>query len=616
MAHVFITGGTGFIGMHTLQELSRYNHTISVLVRSRNKWESVCRQMELEAAGSTGRIKPVFGDLSAPNLGLSNADMELVEDADVVIHAGGPMNILLGEGEARSAFLHAADEVLALSSRIHRRKGLRHLIHLVGFKSPFNDENMTDPEPIIARLQHKPPYERMKFLADLRIRQGAMKEGFPLSVVNLGAVIGSSKHGDTPQTGGLGILVSSTARKLMGLVPGGKSYRIPFVHVDHTAEFITALAGDDNPANGTYYLMDEKQSGPTMTVLAADIAKELRVGKPFGSISLPLLSKVLSTPLGGTLGIPKESLDFIVDEEYPLEATRRIHNKFGLRHAVNRSILPFVIADLDFRIVHSHFGADGYIRNKRGPLATIERAGRVGGSSPTIVFVHGLLSGSDCFVPLAEQFPDSSVCLVDLPGFGRSPYHHQPDVLEGHIESLVQAIQAFEAPIALVGHSLGGLLAAKAWERIPECISELHLLQPVLHTAPQRYRSARMTEAVLRRLNTTNLQKQLMLQTCFDRTEDIPATYFTYILEELRSPRISKTTAETLAMLTKRKSFGISGDALSKERVSILWGENDRMYRFPEKFLFMRVSKIGAAHNFPIAQPEWTAKLLKQQGLQ
>ena len=42
-----------------------------------------------------------------------------------------------------------------------------------------------------------------------------------------------------------------------------------------------------------------------------------------------------------------------------------------------------------------HIGADGYIRNKRDPLATIERAGRVVGSSLTVVFVHGLLSG--CF---------------------------------------------------------------------------------------------------------------------------------------------------------------------------------------------------------------------------
>ncbi len=238
----------------------------------------------------------------------------------------------------------------------------------------------------------------------------------------------------------------------MSITPGGNSHWLPLFHVDHAAEFISALAKESNPVSQTYYLLDDKKQSPSMTELVSGIAKELRVSKPWGAISPKWLSKVLGSPLGRKIGIPKESLDFIVNvnQTYPLTAAQDMQRKYGLEHAINSSIMPHTISDLDFRLVHSHPQAEGYIRGKRGPLATLERVGSDRGKPP-ILFVHGTLSGADCLLPLAEQFPESSVCLADLPGFGRSPYHHGVDVIEGHIESLVQAIRSFETPVTLVG---------------------------------------------------------------------------------------------------------------------------------------------------------------------
>ncbi|UUZ79799.1 alpha/beta hydrolase [Paenibacillus sp. P26] len=353
----------------------------------------------------------------------------------------------------------------------------------------------------------------------------------------------------------------------MRLVPGGGSHWLPLVHVDHAAEFISALACETQPDSATYFLMDERENSPTMLELGKHMAKELRVARPVGSIPPAFLSKVLDTPMGRKLGIPKESLDFIVNEEYPLSAAQKIRNRHGLSHKVKPDILPFIFADLDFRIVHPHVQPAGYIRGKRGPLASLERKGTDPGKRP-IVFVHGLLSGADGLLPLAGQFPEADVCLVDLPGLGRSPYHHHPDVLEGHIEALVRAIRAFDTPVTLIGHSLGGSLAAKAWERVPECIGRLHLLQPVLHAAPMKYRSARLTEAALRRLTASGLQKRLLSQTCFESAGEIPPTYIPYVLEELRSPRVRKTTAEAFSTLTKTESFRVSPRSAVKARGS------------------------------------------------
>ena len=45
MTHIFITGGTGFIGTQTLEQLSREDHTVLVLVRSKTRWEQILKQL-------------------------------------------------------------------------------------------------------------------------------------------------------------------------------------------------------------------------------------------------------------------------------------------------------------------------------------------------------------------------------------------------------------------------------------------------------------------------------------------------------------------------------------------------------------------------------------------
>lgn len=662
MAHIFITGGTGFIGTHTLDQLSHENHTVSVLVRSRSRWEQICKGLGWTAVVGTSaestrmreadtfsnRIRPVIGDLSMPCLGLSPSDRDMVLTADVIIHSGGPMNILISENEARKVFLQAAEEMLRLAADIQQRAGLKHFIHVVGFKSPWTDENMHNPAPLIAHLEQGPPYELMKCLADLRIREGAKALGFPLSIVHPSVVIGSSLHGETPQTGGLGILVRATARGLMSIVPGGSTHWLPLVHVDHVASFIHLLTKEATPSSQTYYLLDDPKVSPSMQGLVSLIAKELRVGKPHGSISPRWLIKLLGTPLGQKLGIPKESLEFIVktNTPFPIAPKESLLHKHGLPNTVRSEMLPFTIADLDFQLVHGPMTNEGFVRGKRGPLASLERSGmldrrvteqrqerselgRVTWSdskqsveripfvrpTSTLLFVHGTLSGADCLLPLASQFPEHDVCLVDLPGFGRSPYHHAADVMEGHIAALVEAIRAFDTPVTLVGHSLGGLLAAHAYARVPERIHRLHLLQPALHPAARKYRSARLNLLALRWLREKDLRKQLLTQGCFTDISDIPTSYVTYVLQELQSPRVRKTTAETLSALACAEAVPPQQLAELLQEASILWGTQDRVFALAEELRSARVLEIGAAHHFPISHPELTAQLLRQQGL-
>lgn len=176
------------------------------------------------------RLQFVEGDLTKKGLGLRDEDKQQVITSNVMIHAGGPMDIRASEQEAASAFLNGAKHVSELAQSIHAAKGLEQFIHVVGYMSPFDDHNSSVDIDVFKdghrHLKIKNPYERTKFLADLYIRQQAKKGGYPISVINPPTMVGSSQTGSTEQVAGLGLLVKSMRKGLMPVVPGGRDYRL------------------------------------------------------------------------------------------------------------------------------------------------------------------------------------------------------------------------------------------------------------------------------------------------------------------------------------------------------------------------------------------------------
>lgn len=110
-----------------------------------------------------------------------------------------------------------------------------------------------------------------------------------------------------------------------------------------------------------------------------------------------------------------------------------------------------------------------------------------GGEGPVIILLHGLASSSanwNLLIPLLKQ---RYRCItIDLLGFGDSP---KPDwyeyTMEDHVRSIRAAVKSLKLgkPYTLIGHSLGGLLAARYSSLYPEEISRLVLLSPPVYDA-------------------------------------------------------------------------------------------------------------------------------------
>lgn len=86
------------------------------------------------------------------------------------------------------------------------------------------------------------------------------------------------------------------------------------------------------------------------------------------------------------------------------------------------------------------------------------------GDGPEIVWIHGLGESSTSFEPVVAQMPGFQHTLVDLPGYGRSPWPAEAPSLDALADHLARWVQP---SAALIGHSMGGMLAQVIAERAP-----------------------------------------------------------------------------------------------------------------------------------------------------
>ena len=104
---------------------------------------------------------------------------------------------------------------------------------------------------------------------------------------------------------------------------------------------------------------------------------------------------------------------------------------------------------------------------------------QVAGTGPPVVLVHGLSGSSRWWRRnIGALVPHRRVYLIDLIGFGASRTRH-PFALAEAASYLVQWLdQLGLARVSLVGHSMGGLIAAELAADAPEHVDRLVLVDP------------------------------------------------------------------------------------------------------------------------------------------
>jgi N-formylmaleamate deformylase len=105
---------------------------------------------------------------------------------------------------------------------------------------------------------------------------------------------------------------------------------------------------------------------------------------------------------------------------------------------------------------------------------------RTGGSRPPVILLHGLTANGACWAALAHAIEeDYDVIMPDARGHGRSSVPEHGYRYEDHANDVVGLIEALRlSPPILIGHSMGGMVAAVVASRSPKLLRGLILADP------------------------------------------------------------------------------------------------------------------------------------------
>lgn len=607
MRTIFLTGGTGFIGRQLVEELLKEKVKIFLLVRSKSKATRIFQEKGIfnEAA-----MHFIEGDLTKTDLGLSDEDKDKVLSTDIIIHAGGQMDIQATTQEATNVFLNGAKHISEFARRIHQLKGLQQFIHVVGYMSPFDDENSKVTIDVFREghdyLKIKNPYERTKFLADLYIRQQASGVGYPLSVINPPTVVGSSTTGSTEQVAGLGLLVESVRRGLMPVIPGGKGYKLPLIANEALAKFIVQVIKREPSSIQTYTLVPDQPLDPDISELLGVMSESMNMAAPTISVPLRLMKALMNSGLSKITRIPSDGLNFITNRKFSNDLPKKIMGEdwFTMTRVMN--FFPAVVADLDYRLMypndqHNH----AFERTLTGNTVIYQIPGE---GRPFILF-HGLLSdGADLF-PLGLELHEKTgqpVWIPDLPGLGRSPFKRETHLLDLYLNVVKQLSAQAAHGAHWIGHSFGAviLLEALAGEYL-DTNNKITLLQPpVTKKNPKTFQAPQFMNKWALKLATANsLERYLIGNGLFANTESIPKHYITKVRSSFTSPRILNTTLLLNRFLSK--NYEADFTKVPRSNLHIIWGDQDRRYSAPVQL--GEVDVVPCGHHFPLSHPQETA---------
>ena len=105
---------------------------------------------------------------------------------------------------------------------------------------------------------------------------------------------------------------------------------------------------------------------------------------------------------------------------------------------------------------------------------------RTGGSKPPLIMLHGLTANGACWTSLAHALEEEyDVIMPDARGHGKSSVPNYGYRYEDHANDVLGIIETLGLPPPiLIGHSMGGMIAAVVASRNPKLLRGLILADP------------------------------------------------------------------------------------------------------------------------------------------
>lgn len=242
MAHVLLTGATGFLGVYLLHALlAKTTAQIFCHVRAADAATGLDRirkalcSRDLWRPDVDTRVIPVCGDLGDARLGVDDATYAMLsERVDTVVHNGALVNFTPPYAQLKAVNVTGTEDVLRFACA-----GQAKAVHFVSStgvwagRFPVRED---DPLDEIAGLENG--YTQSKWVAE-RLVQEAAKRGLPVTIHRPPRVVGDTRTGSANLEDFVARAIKGCAE--LGAAPAGHFFDC-MSPVDYVADAIVSIA--------------------------------------------------------------------------------------------------------------------------------------------------------------------------------------------------------------------------------------------------------------------------------------------------------------------------------------------------------------------------------------
>nr|BFD82065.1 hypothetical protein StreXyl84_14660 [Streptomyces sp. Xyl84] len=260
---VFVTGGTGYLGVHLVERLVRAGaRDVRCLVRAPDASRGAARvaarmrRFGLDPRGLHGRVTVVPGDLSAERFGLDeNAWDRLAQTTDLIVHCGAQVNLAYPYRALAPVNVGGTRTVIELAAA-HRLKPLHHVsaLGVLGGHGRAGVRHVAEHTPLGHPDRLPPGYLQTKWAAEALVSD-AGRRGLPVTVHRPAHLTGTCDSGAWDTDTLTCALVRTIAES--GTAPDLR-LSLDLVPVDHTADVITRIVTHERPDGRVYHISNPR----------------------------------------------------------------------------------------------------------------------------------------------------------------------------------------------------------------------------------------------------------------------------------------------------------------------------------------------------------------------
>jgi thioester reductase-like protein len=329
---VFMTGFPGFLATRLVRRLAREGARFILLTQPAflATARKTVEQIRLETGAPDENFRIIAGDITEPDLGLPNGELERARrETTTIFHLAAIYDLAVACDVAAHVNVEGTLNINEFAKSVAHLRRYHYVstCYVAGKREGFIKED---------ELHHdkgfRNHYEETKYLAELEVE--ALKSELPVTIHRPAVVCGDSRTGETAKYDGIYYLIHYLRKWPGGLTLlniGNREVCLNLVPVDFVIEAMVALAKDQRAVGATVQLADPAPL--TTKQLFDEISKVIGGRDSLATVPAGIVYPVLMLPFAPRItGLPHSAVPyFFLEQTYGTARAQELLEPHGIR---------------------------------------------------------------------------------------------------------------------------------------------------------------------------------------------------------------------------------------------------------------------------------------------